>query len=85
MTTATVDRPTTTPTAPVPPRRRPRPPARYVVVSVLAVLALVGALVGPAVYGFLTDSTAKASISSRENAYLSTHSSAKTPIGLPCS
>ena len=59
MTTATVDRPTTTPTAPVPPRRRPRPPARYVVVSVLAVLALVGALVGPAVYGFLTDSTAK--------------------------
>ncbi|GAA1148536.1 phosphatase PAP2 family protein [Nocardioides aquiterrae] len=36
-----------------------RPPTRYVVVAVLAVLALLGALVGPAVYGLVTGSTAK--------------------------
>jgi hypothetical protein len=39
--------------------RHHRPPARYLAVAVLAVLALLGALVAPAVYGYVTDSTAK--------------------------
>lgn len=36
-----------------------RPPLRYLVVAVVAALAFVGALAGPAVYSALTDTTAK--------------------------
>lgn len=45
------------PARPTPARRRPA--RRYVVVAALSLLALVGALLGPALYGWLTDSTAK--------------------------
>lgn len=60
MTTETIDRPETAGgVAPTPKARRRRPPGRYVVVAVLASLALVGALVAPAVLSLLTDTTAK--------------------------
>jgi hypothetical protein len=59
VTVSTAPHPTTgTPRTPAP-RRRRRPPTRYLVVAVVAVLALVGALVGPAVYTLLTGTTAK--------------------------
>ena len=59
--TAQLDHPTSSPGS-APPQEpgvraggRRRPPRRYLVVVVLATLALVGALVAPAVYGVLTD------------------------------
>lgn len=36
-----------------------RPPRRYVVIAAVAMIALVGALIGPAVYAFVTDTSAK--------------------------
>lgn len=41
------------------PSVRRRPPTRYVVVGVLAVLAVLAALVGPAVYGLINGASAK--------------------------
>lgn len=57
MTSTSISTIKARPAGPRPPRRRP--PLRYLLVALLAMLALLGALIGPTVYGLVTDSSAK--------------------------